>query len=57
MPFFTFPAFLDQTLQELSSQHQDGYTEAMAEYNKEKNRFPDKIASEYIHIVSVGVLE
>ena len=36
----------DQTLQELSSQHQARFTEAEAEYNRKKNRFPDKLPSE-----------
>ena len=41
-----FASFSGQTLQELSSHHQAKYTEAEAEYNKKKNRFPDKIPSE-----------
>ena len=43
---FTSLHFSEQTLQELSSHHQAKYTEAEAEYNKEKNRFPDKLPSE-----------
>ena len=34
-----------QTLQELSSQHQAKCTEAEAEHNRNKNRFPDKLPS------------
>ena len=36
-----------QTLQEMSSLHKASYTEAQAEYNEDKNRFPDNLPSEY----------
>ena len=31
----------------MSSHHEASYTEAQAEYNQNKNRFPDKLPSEY----------
>ena len=32
--------------------HTADYTEAQAEYNQNKNRFPDKLPSEYGHCVN-----
>ena len=39
-----------QTLQEVSSLHEASYTEAQAEYKQNKNRFPDKLPSEYAFV-------
>ena len=36
-----------QTLQEVSSLHKASHTEAQAQYNQNKNRFPDRLPSEY----------
>ena len=39
--------FCVQTLEKMSSQYQASYQEALAEYNSSKNRFPDKLPSEW----------
>ena len=44
-----------QTLQEMSFLHTTNYSEAHAEYNQNKNRFPDKLPSEYGHCIHFAV--
>ena len=49
-----------QTLQEVSSLHEASYTEAQAQYNQNKNRFPDKLPSEYglcVHIAPTNGIQ
>ena len=38
---------LSQTLERVSTQYKASYLEAEAHYNANKNRFPDKLPSEY----------
>ena len=38
-----------QVLEHMSSQYKASYLEAEAKYNSAKNRFPDKLPSEYAY--------
>ena len=42
----SLPPFLSQTLERVSAGYKTSYQEAKAQYNANKNRFPDKLPSE-----------
>ena len=45
---------ISQTLESVSSQYQASYMEAEAQYNANKNRYPDKLPSKSFSVACVN---